>query len=477
MYMPAVTSTGGSPACFGRMAGLTYASRESSMDTGFGPGWTDADELPVLLGGEQNMVARFGAEQTVWFDAQEGGGYAARYGSKDTLVHDSENNLFILTRQDGTRCEFFDTDQTDHPQGGLYRWVQPAGATIEVTEWTEAGVGGRIAEVVDKTTPTGQAYQKREFTYDAIDHVQTLTLSEYNGSTWTNVRKMTYDYYDSGASYGLPGDLKTIVTEQWDATAEDWVGDDTNYFRYYTGTTTAHELKRVLVPNAYAAFVAAYGDPDDPENPNAGDSQSDPISNYTCFYYEYDADRRVSDRIVFGKSNETEYAVTLSTNSRTYNNWNRKTVETRLDGSTNTVYVNHIGQPILTDLYDAASQTHTVTYNRYDADGRLVLSAEPSAFVLYSGGYYDEDLPDLVDYASGDSPYLSDTAGLFQVSTYYASTSEGIDEDTAGGVVGYAHQTAGPWPTARTPPGPRSANQAARSCKPPMNTTPARSAT
>ncbi len=49
-----------------------------------------------------------------------------------------------------------------------------------MTDWTEAGRRGRIAEVLDKTTPTGQAYQKRVFTYvttdDGIEHVQTQTL-------------------------------------------------------------------------------------------------------------------------------------------------------------------------------------------------------------------------------------------------------------------------------------------------------------
>jgi len=84
----------------------------------------------------------------------------------------------------------------------------------------------------------------------------------------------------------------------------------------------------------------------------------------------------------------------------------------------------------------------TISYHRYDADGRLVLTAEPSAFVLYGGKYYDEALPDLVDYAGGDSSYLSNTAGLFQLVTYYDATSSGIDEDTAGGVKGYLHQTA-----------------------------------
>ena len=151
-------------------------------------------------------------------------------------------------------------------------------------------------------------------------------------------------------------------------------------------------------------------------------------------------------------------------------------METRLDGSTNTVYANFRGQTILTDLYDPASQTHTLTYNRYDDDGRLVLTAESSAFVAQSGDYYDEDLPDLIDYAGGDSPYLSDTAGLFRVSTYYDATSEGIDEDTAGGVEGYAYQRAVAHgeDAARTDnrpigrPGPAS---------PPTTTLPARSAT
>ena len=201
----------------------------------------------------------------------------------------------------------------------------------------------------------------------------------------------------------MPGDLKTIVTQEWDAATRAWVGDDTNYFRYHTTNdvetgAVEHSLKRVLVPNAYAAFVSAYGNPADPQNPNGGDAQTDPISNFTCFYYEYDADRRVSDRIVFGKSNETDYTVSLSTNSRATNTWDRKTVETRLDGSTNTVYTNYLGPAILTDLDDPASQTHAVTYNRFDSQGRMILAAQPSAFVLSGGVYYDEDLPDLIDF-------------------------------------------------------------------------------
>ncbi|NUQ61480.1 MAG: RHS repeat-associated core domain-containing protein [Pirellulales bacterium] len=65
MAMAAIDGTGGAPACGVGKAGLTYASREYTMDTGFGPGWSDADELPLLVGGSENLVARFGAERLV----------------------------------------------------------------------------------------------------------------------------------------------------------------------------------------------------------------------------------------------------------------------------------------------------------------------------------------------------------------------------------------------------------------------------
>ena len=342
-----------------------YASREGSLDTGFGPGWSDADELPVLVGGVQNLVARFGAEQTVWFDAQEDGSYTARYGAKDTLVHDAVNHLFLLTLPDGTSFEFFDIEQTSHPQGGLYRWVQPGGATIEVTAWTESGESEASRGGIGQDhAHRAEAYLKRVFTYvstdDGPNHVQTLTLSQYdaNGSAWSNVRKLTYDYYGYGASLGLAGDLKTIVTQQWDATAEEWVGDDTNYFRYYTGTSRPTNSSGLSCPTLTRPSSPPTAIPTIPTTPNAGDSQSDPIANYTCFYYEYDADRRVSKRLVFGKSNETEDAVTLSTAHAAGSTAGiGRRSRPGLDGSTNTVYVNFRGQAILTDLADSAGRT------------------------------------------------------------------------------------------------------------------------
>ena len=423
------SSSSGTPCCGGGTGGLAYSSLACSFDSGYGPGWNDSDELPVLLIAKNMVAARFGAEQLVWFDAHSDGTYSARYGSKQTLVHNSGDHLFILTRPDGTVYEFYDADQTVHPQGGLHQSKASSGATIEVTDWTE---DGRIKEVQYKTTPTGPAYQKRTFTYvttaDSIQHIQTQTLEHsVNGTAWTNVRRITYSYYDSGESYGLAGDLKTTVTQQWDAATHDWTGSDTYYFRYYTSADKAHELERVLLPNSYAKLASTGVNP-----LTCSDSQ---VAGYTCFYYQYDADRRASNVVVFGQSNASDYESALSTNPAGYNNWERRTIETRPDGSTNTVYTNFLGQTLLTDLYDSLTGTHTIIYNRYDNEGHLVLTAKPSAFVAVDGEYYDESLADLVDYASGNSPYLSDTAGLFEETVYYTS-------DGSGCAKGYVHETA-----------------------------------
>ena len=490
-----VISKGGCSACGTAVGGLTYSSR-LTWDSGYGPGWSDADEFPTLLGGSENFAVRFGTEAATWFDA-DGGSYTARYGALETLVHDDVNGLYIFTKTDGTQYEFYDaaSDSEDpHPQYGLHQVVSPSGAIVRVTDWWADegvdGVDGKIKTVEYMTSDAEHAYQKRDFTYsvaytdwgeedpwypDDIPiarrvRVATITLSEYDGQNWTNVRKTTYDYYGDSESYGAAGDLKTVLTEQWNGSA--WTGDDTYYYRYWTGeydSTTnpghAHDLQRVLLPNAYAAALAEFNVTSlDEIAENTQGINGKTIADFTCFYYEYDADHRVTDEVVFGASNESTFTNTLSDNADGYNSWYRKNVETkRGDGGavlwTNTVYTNYIGQTLLTDLYDThgtpstADDTHTLTYNRYGTptdgidgnDGKLILTVDSAAFVSQGGDnpYYNDGLyADLINYAGGNSPYLSDSAGMFRITTYYESTAIDIDEDTDGGVTGYVYQEA-----------------------------------
>ena len=142
--------------------GLAYDSRANSFDCGYGPGWSDADELPVLSGSNSSLMVRFGAEQADFFGLQGDGSYAAYYGVKDTLVHDTDDNLFLLTKPDGTvTSSTISTSRS--PTRRVRRVDTPSGATVVVTDWTTR-LDDRIAEVQYETTPDGPPYQEREFT-------------------------------------------------------------------------------------------------------------------------------------------------------------------------------------------------------------------------------------------------------------------------------------------------------------------------
>lgn len=62
--------------------------------------------------------------------------------------------------------------------------------------------------------------------------------------------------------------------------------------------------------------------------------------------------------------------------------------------------------------------TFPITYNRFDAFGRIILSAAPSAV---SG--YDDQYADLVHFVDGNAEFLRDNAGLLTISTVYSPDS------------------------------------------------------
>jgi len=426
-----ITATGGTGN-----GGLTYNSRyDSTLNFGYGPGWSDADELPRLFitsawGNDAvGVVATFGPERDVYFNKLNNS-YYARYGAKMTLTQG--NGIFTLQTADGTLYEFYDFTQTDHPRGTFKRSVSPDGDEVWVAAWTESGVDGKIAEVRYKTSASADAYQSRLFSYVEsganAGNIASVTLRQRNGENWDNVRRLSYEYYDGVESYGLLGDLKFIITQQWDG--QQWADVGTDYFRYYTETGKEHLLKRAILPNAFAKLYAdTSGCPESAtETPQQGQVY---VGNYTCFYYEYTADRRMSKKVVFGESNESNVEIIENPNNiNAINLWSRKTVEHRLDGSVYTVYVNYLSQTLLTDLEDAA-HNHIYTYNMYDSQGRLRLAAEPSAIAGYAvdaAGNWDQ---------KADVPVEFTADGLVHETTYYAVTTPGIDEDTDGGVAGY----------------------------------------
>jgi hypothetical protein len=127
------------------------------------------------------------------------------------------------------------------------------------------------------------------------------------------------------------------------------------------------------------------------------------------------------------------YSYASSTFSPGYNSWAEKTVETLPDSSTNTVYTNFAGETML-DVLQSGSQKWENFYE-YDASGRLILQANPSAVTGYNDSYAD-----LLDQNHvGDYGYLSSNTGLIQLTDYYSSTT--ATETTPGGTAGYFQDT------------------------------------
>src|SRR5262249_11336235 len=104
-----------------------------------------------------------------------------------------------------------------------------------------------------------------------------------------------------------------------------------------------------------------------------------------------------------------------------YNVWNRRTTETLPDGNQQFVYTNASGEVMLSAFREVASGKIWPNYYRFDAGGRLVLNANPSAVVSFNETLYQ----DLVNYNAGTFTGLSANSGLIAGWDY--SSSSGAD--------------------------------------------------
>lgn len=148
-----------------------------------------------------------GTTTSLWFDLVEGA-YQGRYGSLSTLVHDTENHLFILTSPDGMQQTFHDFDQTMSPHGEFAGQFEPSGFVTSVESYTASG---RIAEIHRTGPVDGQDLTEAfVYTYTVNDQVETLTQQRQLGtSSWEHVRRAVYSYWDGTNSFGNAGDLQT----------------------------------------------------------------------------------------------------------------------------------------------------------------------------------------------------------------------------------------------------------------------------
>ena len=102
-----------------------------------------------------------------------------------------------------------------------------------------------------------------------------------------------------------------------------------------------------------------------------------------------------------------------------------KTVQTLPDISQIIAYTNYAGLPMLMVTIDPSGTNSWSTFYRYNTDGQLIWTAQPSAVNGYDDSY--DDLLNF-DVITGLYEYLNDSTGLINVTNYYSSTDISLGE-------------------------------------------------
>ncbi|MBK9140563.1 MAG: hypothetical protein IPM17_17715 [Verrucomicrobia bacterium] len=127
----------------------------------------------------------------------------------------------------------------------------------------------------------------------------------------------------------------------------------------------------------------------------------------------------VNDAGSSSTASRSSYGYTYATSAHAdgFNNWKKKTVETRPDGHKLTVYCHYAGQPILKVLeeYSGGSPTGNKWYEyfKYDGQGRVIQRGTSEAVASYSE-------------ASLGLVTLNSSVGLIRVYEYYLAQSSSI---------------------------------------------------
>ncbi len=344
-------------------------------------------------------------------------------GWRDTLLH--QDGEFIVSDYLNTyQARYYDMspDVPFNQRGQLKSRIDNLGNTTQAASFYPDGNVAETRQIVGGVTES-VLYSYLSDGPNAGMKQSAVTRRQAADGSWAVLRREDYAYYDGVEAYGSLGDVKTVTTRD---AAGNILG--TRYTRYYVKGETAgsqYFVKYAFDERAFARLSAAFADPFAATNAQ--------VAPYAADYYEYDLQDRVSKHVVAGAGAAATsglgtytYSYAVSTNADGYNSWKYKTVERRPDGNQVITYRNGHEQVMLSALLETATGRKWIHFTQYDAAGRPILQAGPSAV---SG--YDESSPDLLQAVNGNYTYLSDNSGQITRTTYYDSTT--ATETLAGG--------------------------------------------
>jgi YD repeat-containing protein len=353
-----------------------------------------------------------GATSSEYFNLQDGV-YQNEFVGWDSLVWDESEQEFVLTQAgDGQQWVFY--DQTTEPalRGQLKRIIDPAGRTVTY-DYDETGNLESFEQFEDGQT-SGFFY-----TWTEMNSIASVTLKLDDQL----VRRVRFDYYEIDETGGSLDDLKSAIIEQYEKGSDVWRIVARKHYRYYLEGDAhgfASGLKLVIGAGAYQLML------DGGLNPETATETE--LMTYADFYYEYDADKRVTLERLEGGRRQYSFAYTTnpdyhssssssSSDSSSIsdsgpNVWMTKTVETLPDGSEHRVYTNDGYNMLVKILQQVVTEDQWVDYWTYTDQYRPMLHANPSAV-------------ESVTEPSGGSTTLTvnlrAAAGLIEVTSYYST--------------------------------------------------------
>jgi RHS repeat-associated protein len=381
------------------------------------------------------------------FTHNSDGSFTEAFGGTDTLTHDTANARYVLTNSSGTTIYFHDySASTTLGLQGRYQGASDAGG--DQTAVLSATSAGAPAEI-QSTNVAGTVVNDLLYAYlpagdPNVGLVSSITERQpASGGGWQTVRVVSYSYYDGTQSSGNAGRLMT-------ATTTDGSGNviDQGYYRYALAGPAANQLTFSFGTASLAQLEAAY--------PGAAlDSLSDTqVRPYADAAYGYDELGRVSVRSIQGAGCSScsggvgtyTYAYATSGNVGGPNSWSTKQTLTQPDGSQIITYANANGQTMLSVTVDTTTHQMWGTFYAYDAGGRQILSAQPSAVQLPLSLATLEANPDLLGQtgvsAAGypEYQYLSSNSGLINLTDYPSGTTA-TGPTSAGSAANYVLDT------------------------------------
>lgn len=390
-----------------------------ALNPSFGNGMI-ADQFPHLIQATNAMIAVVGG-QALYFDQVAPDTYRERYFGQEKLTYNKDNHEYKLVESTGAKILFNDfqfQDESDpvkgeYKRGAFKQYTSANGTSVTVSAYSALGNitsvtygnGNSLIYAYTSTQTSDQPKQK-------VEHISSVTLSQ-KGKT---VQSAAFEFYKKGDTNGDEGDLK-LVTVSWGATVVSHT-----YYRY-----ASHNLTLILSGARYARAVHDHSDYQTASN--------SVLSPYADYQFTYGTGNKVASQSIQGAGANASDKSAVGRYQYIYDSasssggigtgvWNYKTTVTLPDNNTRTDYLNRAGELLLEDFKDVSDQNsalaglHWNTFYTYDAQGRLLWTAQPSTRAQISANE-----PDLLDQQDdGTYRYLSANEGVITGADYYGTS-------------------------------------------------------